>query len=511
MSFAPAISLYDAMTDAKLFGKVFGAESFWTWRTCAKLIDGIPLIEPREVALYQQATGRTRLPAGPVTRWYGLCGRRAGKDRWASAVACWMAALAADWRRYMSAGEQAVVLLLGADRKQASILRRYCSGLLEAPLLKREVTRITESGIVEFRNGACLEVATNSAALVRGRSAVAIIGSEVAHWRTDEASASSDEEVHNAALPSLAMTPGGGLVLFQSSVFRKRGLMFRKWKELHGRDDADDLCWFADSATMNPKLPARVIDKALAEDAVKSGAEFLNRWREDVSDFCPLDVLEACTDFQIVERPPQDGISYTAFADAAGGTGSDSFTLAIAHREHDKAASVLVDLVRERKPRFVPSSVISEYAALLKSYNITEIESDKFAGGFHSSEWEANGIRFRPCERTTSENYQHALPLLLSGRVRLVNVPKLRTQFASLERRIQGVSGREAISHPAVGSAHDDVCCAVAGAMVAAGNRYAYDLTALAAADGDDGGWQALRLWNHIMASGGAPGGGRWF
>jgi hypothetical protein len=37
------------------------------------------------------------------------------------------------------------------------------------------------------------------------------------------------------------------------------------------------------------------------------------------------------------------------------------------------------------KPRFVPAQVIASWVPLLKSYRITEIEGDKFAGGFHSS------------------------------------------------------------------------------------------------------------------------------
>jgi len=41
-----------------------------------------------------------------------LVGRRGGKDRFMSAVAVWRAALCADWRRHLSAGEQAVVILL---------------------------------------------------------------------------------------------------------------------------------------------------------------------------------------------------------------------------------------------------------------------------------------------------------------------------------------------------------------------------------------------------------------
>jgi hypothetical protein len=137
----PTVSLSHALTDPSLFGKVFAAPSFWTWRVVAKLIDGLPLSEPREVELYRECTGRTRLPSGPVRRLIMLAGRRAGKDRFESGVAVWRAAQCADWRKHQSAGEGAVVILLGADKRQAAILRRYCQGLLAAPLLAREVVR----------------------------------------------------------------------------------------------------------------------------------------------------------------------------------------------------------------------------------------------------------------------------------------------------------------------------------------------------------------------------------
>lgn len=65
--------------------------------------------------------------------------------------------------RVQSAGEGAVCILLGRDRRQAAILRRYCSGLLQAPLLAREVVRQTNE-VIEFRNGASLEIASNDAA-----------------------------------------------------------------------------------------------------------------------------------------------------------------------------------------------------------------------------------------------------------------------------------------------------------------------------------------------------------
>jgi hypothetical protein len=458
----PAIALSRALTDPALFGKTFSSPSFWTWRTVAKLIDGIPLTEPREVELFKQCTGRTTLPAGPVRRLIILVGRRGGKDRFLSAVAVWRAALCTDWSKHQSAGEGAVVILLGADKKQAAILRRYCAGLAEAPLLAQEVTRHTGE-LTEFRNGSSLEISTNDARLVRGRSAIAVLGSECCYWKTDEFNASSDEEVVGAAEPSMAMCPDGGLLLLGSSVYRKRGYMFRQFKELHGRDDAEDIVWFAPSAVMNPRLPTRIIEKALAKDAPKARAEFLNVWREDLSDFIPLDVVEACTARGVYERAPQPSIQYYAYADAAGGTGTDSFALAIAHR----AAPCELDLVRERKPRFVAAQVIAEYADILKSYGINKVSGDRFAGGFHSSEWKVHGIEFVPCERTTSENYLAALPLLLAGRVRLLDNATLRSQLSALERRV-GAGDHERVDHPAHASAHDDVACAAAGACVAA-------------------------------------------
>jgi hypothetical protein len=44
---------------------------------------------------------------------------------------------------------------------------------------------------------------------------------------------------------------------------------------------------------MNPKLRQAVIDAAMRDDPHKAGAEYAGIWREDVRDFCPLDVIVA--------------------------------------------------------------------------------------------------------------------------------------------------------------------------------------------------------------------------
>jgi hypothetical protein len=461
MTFTNAISLTESMNDPNLFGKVFASPSFWTWKVVAKLIDGIPLTEKREIELYIACTGRHVLPKGPVRRLVLLVGRRGGKDRFLSAIAVWRAALCANWKKHISAGEQAVVLLLGADKKQGNILSKYAGGLIEAPMIAAEVTRNVKE-TVEFKNGASLEISTNDARLVRGRSAIAVLGSETCHWRTDDHAASSDEEVIGAAEPSLSMCPDAGLMLMGSSVYRKKGYMYRRFKELFGNDGAEDVCWFATSQMMNPRLPQSVIDKALATDSARAKAEFLNEWRSDLSDFIPGDAIDACTDVGVYERPPMPNTKYFAHCDAAGGTGKDSLAFSISHCD----SSYVVDVVREYKPRFIPAAAINELAQLCKAYRITTVRGDKYAIGFHLNEWKTHGITFEPCENTTSENYLTVLPLMLAGRVRLPDNKTLRAQLGALERRPG--EGREQVSHPQHDAAHDDVACACCGAIVAA-------------------------------------------
>jgi hypothetical protein len=462
----PAITLTEAMSDPHLLGAPFRAQSFWTWKAIAKLLDG-ELLDQREAALFRECTGRTRLPTAPVRRMALLCGRRGGKDRWLSAVAIWRSALAVNWKTIMSPGEPAVVLLIGADRRQASILRRYCEGLLQVPLLAQEVLRSSDD-VVEFRNGAVLEVGTNDSRLIRGRSAIAVLGSECCHWKTDETSLSSDEEVVAAAEPSMAMCPDNGLLLLGSSVHRRRGYMFRRWKELYGQDDEEELCWIAPSATMNPSLPSKVIERALASDPARARAEYLSEWRSDLGGYLDREAIESCIDWGVRERPPAAGVGYHAFCDpAGGGLGGDSMTLAIAHR--DKNGIAILDVIREAVPRFSPSAVVGEFVQLLKAYRISKVVGDRWGGQFLQEPFRIQGgIAYEVSPQPKGEIYQNTLPMFNSGTARLLEHAKMLTQYCQLERKPR--SGRDAIDHPP-GPFHDDICNAVSGALLLCSNR----------------------------------------
>ncbi len=456
-----AISLAAAMRDPKLLGGPFKADTFWPWHTVAKVISGERL-DSREAELFRRCTGRTKLPTGPVASLILLVGRRGGKDRFMSAVAVHRAALAADWSKTLSAGEQGVVILIGKDRKQAKILRRYCRALVAMPMIAAEVARYTDD-VLEFRNEAALEVVTCDADLVRGRSVLALLGTETSFWTTDPDSASSDEEVVGAAEPGMAMTPDGGLMILSSSVHRKKGLMHKRWKEAHGRDDAEDLVWLAPSRVMNPALPQKVVDKAKLKDLQRANAEFESIWREDISDFVPRDIVDQATDKGVLERAPMAGVEYFGMTDPAGGTGKDSFSLGIGHR--GPGNMVIIDCLRERQPRFVPKDVVKEYSDLLKRYHVSKIKSDRYASAWASDEWSRNGITCEPSELSKSEIYLAALPVLMSGQARLLDSERLRDQLTGLERRFYA-SGRETVDDSGAQSAHDDLANVVCGVLV---------------------------------------------
>jgi hypothetical protein len=65
------------------------------------------------------------------------------------------------------------------------------------------------------------------------------------------------------------------------------------------------------------------------------------------------------------------------------------------------------------------------------------------------------------------EHYLRVLPLLLSGRLRLLDNEKLRKQFISLERTLHA-GGRETVEERFRAGSHDDLCDVVSAAAVLA-------------------------------------------
>ena len=187
------------------------------------------------------------------------------------------------------------------------------------------------------------------------------------------------------------------------------------------------------------------------------GAQF----RTDIESFVNRDAVEACVAPGLYERAPLPGLRYAAFTDPSGGS-QDSFTLAVSHRDGDQ---VLFDAVREVRPPFSPESVVGEFAAVLKSYRVSRVVGDRYAGEFPRELFRKHGVTYDLSQQPKSDLYRDVLPLLNSKRVDLLDHPKLIAQLCGLERRTAR-SGRDSIDHGP--GAHDDVANACAGALIVA-------------------------------------------
>jgi hypothetical protein len=102
---------------------------------------------------------------------------------------------------------------------------------------------------------------------------------------------------------------------------------------------------------------------------------------------------------------------------------------------------------------------------VLRSYRLREVTGDRYGGDWVRQAFGKHHIEYRCTEKAKSELYVDFLPLVNSGRVELLEVPRLATQLLALERRTAR-GGRDTVDHPPGG--HDDLANAAAGACVLA-------------------------------------------
>lgn len=452
------MNIIQAMRDPALFEPWFRGESWNGWRTVLKAAFALPMIKS-ELRFFKSVAGDREPPKKRVRELWIVVGRRGGKDSIASLITAHAAALF-DGEALLRKGERAACLCLAADKDQAKILLGYVrSYFTEVPLLANMVTRETATGF-ELSNGVDVAIVTNNFRAVRGRTILCAVPDEVAFYR-DENSAAPDIETYRALLPGMATLPGAMLVGI-STPYKRSGLLFDKWRKHFGNDGDEILVIQAPSEVMNPVIDKAMIAAAYEEDPIAAAAEYGAQFRSDIESFLPLETVEACVERGVTVRPPKAGVAYLGFADAASGTGKDSFVAAIAHREGDQA---ILDVAHEIKPPFNPQAAIAEAAALFKDYRISHVTGDKYAAGFVLEGFRSNGIIYSYSERDRSAIYLECLPTLTSGRAKLLDNKRLVTQFAQLERRTSS-SGKDRIDHP--DNCHDDIANAVAGAITLA-------------------------------------------
>jgi len=372
-----------------------------------------------------------------------------------------------DWRPYLGPGEVATIMIIARDRRQARVIKRFITGLLKSiPMLRQVIEGETQETIV-LRNSVSIEIHTASFRSTRGYTIVAALLDEIAYWEVDENSSEPDIEVINAIRPGQATVPGA-MLLCASSPHARKGALWSAYSKHFGKDNDEVLVWQASTRDMNASVRQSYIDMHVAEDPSRASAEYMAQFRTDIESFRNREAVEACIAYDVRERAPMQAVRYYAFVDPSGGS-ADSMTLAVGHREDD---IVVVDALRERRPPFSPEDVVSEFAELLKSYRVSKITGDRYAGEWPRERFREHGISYEPAQKPKSDFYRDMLPAINSRKLDLLDDARLLTQLVSLERRTAR-GGRDSIDHAP--GAHDDLANAVAGLAAATRSKYRYD------------------------------------
>ncbi len=453
------MNIIDALARKDLFAPLFKDLATWrVWTVYLRGLFGLGIEDPKDKRTFKDATGLKIPPREKVRESFVICGRRSGKSYISAIIASYLAAFK-DWKPYLSPGERGWIFVVANDKAQAGIIKAYVSGIFhQVKCLKSLVEKETVETL-ELRNGVNIAVKTASFRSLRGFTVLCAILEEIAFWRSEE-SANPDKEILAAVRPALATIPDS-LLIGISTPYSRAGVLFDMWKNYYGQAGGP-LIWKAPTRVMNPTIDKKLIDRAIKDDPQAAAAEWEAEWRADIEAFLSQELIEAVTIPGRFELPRVAGVSYHAFADPSGGR-QDSFTLGIAHSE--PSGKAVLDVLRERRPPFQPTAVVAEFSDVLKSFGCQEVTADRYAGEWVVEAFRGHNIVVRPSEKSASELYLEALPLISNGMVELLDIKRLAGQLTGLERRARS-GGKDLITHYPGG--HDDLANSAAGALVTA-------------------------------------------
>ena len=449
-------NIIDACLDPNLFGPWFKDMSNWVaWFAFLRTAFGLELKKEHRI-IYEQCTKRSEAPTQQFDEIWLVIGRRGGKSRVLALIAVFMACFF-DWTPYLAPGERATIVIIATDRRQARIVLRYIRAFLEGVPMLRDMVEVFKAESFDLDGQVTIEVHTATFRGVRGYAIPCAIMDEIAFFRSEN-SFNPDYEIIEAVRPGMASMPKPILVC-ASSPHARRGELYKNYKKYFGKNDPNILVWQAPTKRMNPTISQKVIDAAYARDPSKAAAEFGAVFRTDVETYVKEEALIACTIPGRMELPPSSEHNYKAFTDPSGGS-EDSFSLAIAHREGDKA---VLDLLREIKPPFSPDDVTKDYCNIIKRYHTSYVMGDRYAGEWPRERFRKHGVIYEVCTKVKSDIYRDLLPLINSTTAELLDDPILFNQALGLERRT-GRGRGDSIDHAP--GAHDDIINAGAGALV---------------------------------------------
>jgi terminase large subunit-like protein len=280
------ITIDRALTDPKLLGAALGEPATWQkWVALLKGAFALPLDADEQRVFAELAGGRQPLPHRVRELWV-VAGRRSGKSRMAAAIAAYLACFG---KYKLSKGKTGHMIVLAPTVNQAHLVFGYAKAFIEeAPILRQRVKDIKAEEI-RLAGNIVLGVHPASQRSLRGRTLVGCILDECAQFY-DETSARPDIEIYRALIPALLTTQGSMVSI--SSPYMQRGILYQKYKDAYGKDDAEVLVVQAASSVLNPTLDIERLAAAERDDPEAARAELNAEFRGDLSSYLDRKTLE---------------------------------------------------------------------------------------------------------------------------------------------------------------------------------------------------------------------------
>ena len=175
----------------------------------------------------------------------------------------------------------------------------------------------------------------------------------------------------------------------------------------------------------------------------------------------------ACTISGRQQLVPIPELRYVGFVDLSGGS-SDDAVLAVAHLDPVTRRAVLDCVVPQSgRPPFNPRAAVRKFAGVLKSYRVSVVVGDRYAGETFRADFAEAGVSYTPSSLTKHQIYEALEPRINAGEVELLDLPKAQEQLLGLVVRgnkIDHLSGE-----------HDDWINAAAGALVLSSGNYSVE------------------------------------
>lgn len=440
-----------------------------TFLGCLRWIDGRPLLAVMERYRQQILTKAltTLRPDGSLQFRRILTGRGKKNSKTTDAVLVGLYFLLA-WKAAGSRGNQ--VYFVASDLGQAHDDLDLCKKLVKVnPILEAEVT--IKSNLVERKDGrGFIEILpANDVQGLHGKTYLCLV--------VDELHTQRDYRVLEALEIDRTRPDATQWFASYASLSRHAGVPL---VDLQKQSDAQTdprlyVSWYSGTiAEANPSLNGPLgPTMAGIEDAQRSLPSWMFRrlylnlpGQPDAAAF-DADIIESRIVTGRTVLPPMPGVSYVAFVDMSGG-GNDDATLAIAHA--DSQGRAVLDLVMDQGPRtgktFSPDATVKQFDPVLKTYNhCRKVVGDNYAKAWPQEAFTKLGIQYEVSDKNRSQIYASFEPLLNSGRIELLDRPKLTQQLIGLVRK------GEKIDHE--NSEHDDWSNSAAGALVLCTHRQA--------------------------------------